>query len=170
MSDDELSRLPEKYDRYADRPFGGLFGTNIQLKVLEELVADPYSNYRIADLARILGISTKSTKSALAALERLGFVSRENENSKHPIFRVNKDSRMLTALTFLSYALSDDRDSTQLMDEAVLEYYERNIRPGLKREASSVELELNLGGEKYTGVVMQSGASDEDDMVVPETV
>ena len=45
-----------------------------------------------------------------------------NKNDKRPLFKINKKSNRFVALTFLSYAILDDIDRTDLMNAAIKEY------------------------------------------------
>ena len=45
-------------------------------------------------------------------------------DSQRPVFRVNLSSKRLMALTLIAYAVTDDRDGTDCMDDAVRHYYE----------------------------------------------
>lgn len=121
MSEDP-SLLPRELHRWVNQPYGGLFGGSVIARVVEELIADPDSEYRIRDLSELLDASSSSVKKALNTLEDLKLVIKKNRDSQRPIYSVNVDSRTFTALTFLTYALNDDRDGTEFMLQELLDY------------------------------------------------
>jgi hypothetical protein len=49
MDEKTIAELPGALEDYLNKPFGGLFGEDIQVRILEEIVADPYSPYRPRD-------------------------------------------------------------------------------------------------------------------------
>lgn len=118
----ESIHLPRELNRWVDKPYGGLFGSSVIAKVVQEIVADPESEYRIRDISKLLNVSSTSVKNALKNLEELNLVFRKNRDLQRPIYIVNESSRTFTALNFLTYALDDDRDGTEFMNEEVLNY------------------------------------------------
>ena len=46
MSGKELPKLPEGFEEYLDKPYGGLFGNTVLAQVVEEIIADPTMDYR----------------------------------------------------------------------------------------------------------------------------
>lgn len=116
------SPLPKDLERYIDEPYGGLFGNSTICKLVEEIVADPHAEYRQQDLEELIDGSQRSVARALKVLLALGLLIRDKGDSQHPLYRVNLNSRKLLALTFLAYAVVDDRDGTNCMDLAIRDY------------------------------------------------
>ncbi|MCK4734335.1 MAG: hypothetical protein KAT65_17910 [Methanophagales archaeon] len=111
-----------------NRPYGGLFGNSVQINVVEEIVADPYSDYRPKDLEEIIGASAPSIRRALQNLTNLGLLIKDVGDAQHPVYRPNLDSNKIVALTFLAYAMIDDRDGSECMNTAISDYYMRVLR------------------------------------------
>lgn len=119
---DDYPLLPSYLEKYVEVPYGGLFGKSTLVDVLEEIIADPYRNYRPKDLEEIINASSPSIRKSLLTLTSIGILGKDVGNQKHPVYRANIDSKRLMALTFLSYAMLDDRDGTTCMDEAIIDY------------------------------------------------
>lgn len=141
MSEEEYPEFPEEMIEHIDEPFDGLFGNNVQTRVVEELTADPFNIFRPKELEELTDASTPSIRKALKNLVELGLVEKEEKDSQHPIYRVNMDARVLKALTFLSLALIDDTEKTEHMDQAVVEYCEKeNLFPIVQASLDTYEV------------------------------
>lgn len=103
-------------------PFGGLLGNGVDMMILNELVADPHSNYSFKDLVELTGFTHNPVKRAVENLVRIGLLDNISKDRQHPLFQVRTNSKRLLALTFLSYAVIDDRDGTGCMDIAIDDY------------------------------------------------
>jgi hypothetical protein len=141
MTEEELPLLPKELERYMGKPYGGLFGDSVNAHVVEQVVADPYSEYRPKLLQELAGASAPAIRRALADLTRLGLLTKDSSDRQHPVYRVNPGSRKLVALTFLAYASVDDRDGTDCMDFAIMEYV--RMRLGEKLQPSAVATETS---------------------------
>lgn len=141
---EESSNLPSQFIRWVDKPYGGLFGSAVIVKVVEELIADPESEYRIRDLTELLNASPNSIKSALVNLEALNLVTRKNRDPQRPVYIVNNSSRTFTALNHLTLALDDDRDGTEFMNEEILNYCDM-----LKKQSGTEFVIANYQGYNY---------------------
>ncbi len=140
----------EEMVKHINEPFEGLFGNNVQTRVVQELTADPYNIFRPKDLEDLADASTPSIRRSLRNLTEMGIVYRDKNDSKHPIFRVNLDSKILKALTFLSFALIDDREGTNHMDQAVIEYCRKEtIFPYVQASTEYYEIEEEATSSQY---------------------
>jgi DNA-binding transcriptional ArsR family regulator len=111
----------------ADRPYGGLFGDSALIRIIEEIVADPYSYYRTKDFEEVTGSSTPSVRKALTILTDMGLLKKDARDSQHPIYQPVLDSKTLLALTFLSYAIIDDKEETNCLEAALIDHYKKVI-------------------------------------------
>ena len=128
MNNDNLPELPSELGIYIEKPYGGLFGNSVIIRLLEEIVSDPYRNYHPKDLEEIVSASSPSIRESLSTLTSIGILEKDEGTQKHPVYRANIDSKRLMALTFLSYAILDDREKTNCMDEAIIDYcYRYNL-------------------------------------------
>ena len=138
--------LPKAMTENLERPFGGLFGDTAELRVLQEIVADPYSDYSHQELMQLTGLSDPSVRKAVSVLLEHGIIDNISKVKRRPTYRPNHGSRKLTALTFLTYAALDDRAGTDSMDEAVRHYC--SLLPAtiklktLADDANSVDLRM----------------------------
>lgn len=127
ITNNSLTALSQDEEMYLDEPYGGLFGDTAIAKVVEELVADPTMDYRPKYLADITGKSEASIYLILKKLMKLGLIEK-SVKGKHPVYRVRVESKKFAALSFLAYAMLDDRDGTGCMDMAVADYYNSRLR------------------------------------------
>jgi hypothetical protein len=114
--------VPHAANVSSDRPFDGLFGDTAELRVLQEIVADPYSDYTHRDLMELTDLSDPSVRRGIRALVDRGIVINVSSARKNPLYRANLESKRLTALTLLSYATLDERTGGSSMDDAVKHY------------------------------------------------
>ena len=119
-------RMPIGSDR-VDKPYGGLFGDSALIRIIEEIVADPYSYYRPKDFEEITGSSTPSVRKALTMLTDMGLLKKDARDPQHPIYQPVLGSKTLLALTFLSYAMIDDKEGTNCLEEALLDHYKKVV-------------------------------------------
>jgi hypothetical protein len=127
MQDNDMSSpgrkgLPKSMEVALDKPFEGLFGDTAELRVLQEIVADPYSDYSHHDLMDLTDLSDPSVRRGIRVLIDHGIIRNVSSARRSPLYRANLDSRKLTALTFLSYASLDERTGSTSMDDAVNHY------------------------------------------------
>jgi len=109
-----------------DSPFDGLFGDTAELRVLQEVVADPYSDYSHHDLMELTELSDPSVRKGIRVLLDHGIVSNVSPSARNPLYRPNSASRKLAALMFLTYAILDDKTGSDSMDTAVKDYCDQN--------------------------------------------
>lgn len=121
-----LSEEEENELENSKLPFGGLLGNSVQLRVIREIVADPWRDFRPKNLKVLTSASAPRIKNTLDNLVSLGFLKNVSSDSQRPVYRANLKSKSLTALTFLAYAITDDRDRTNYMDEAISDYCGEN--------------------------------------------
>ena len=114
--------LPKSMEPALAKPFDGLFGDTAELRVLQEIVADPYSDYAHHDLMELTGLSDPSVRRGVRVLIDQGIIRNVSPARRNPLYRANLDSKKLTALTFLAYASLDERTGSRSMDGAVRHY------------------------------------------------
>lgn len=128
MNPESLPPLPKDLQVFVDKPYGGLFGNSVLAHVIEEMVASPSVIYRPKDLEELTGKSEPSIRSALATLLSLNMIENISPEASHPRYRVNILSKKFVALSFLAYAILDDRDGSDCMNTAVHHYYSTQLR------------------------------------------
>lgn len=148
MPKEKLPELPKELGVYLDKPYGGLFGDNAQIKIIEEIVADPHRSYRPRNFKEMTGESDPSIRKALNNLTDLGLL--EKDSGKHPIYQANLKSKKFVALTFLSLASIDDRDGTECMDFAVLDYYFKVLKENIQPLAMATLTKFEFKGMQGT--------------------
>jgi len=139
LKDEELPLIPKELEDYLGKPYGGLFGDSVNAHVVEQVVADPYSEYRPKLLQELANASAPAIRRALADLSRLRLLIKDSSDSQHPVYRVNLESKKLMALTFLAFASVDDRDGSDCMDFAIMEYVRTYLGEKLQPSAVATE-------------------------------
>ena len=147
MSGKKLPELPEELEEFLDKPYGGLFGNTVLAQVVEEIVADPTMDYRPRYLEEMTGKKAPSIREALRVLVRLGLIENVSSDVQHPVYRVVVESKKFIALSLLAYAVIDDRDGTDCMNTAILDYYNRVLRA----KAEPLAVATNNAGEWTVG-------------------
>lgn len=138
MGKQNVPTLSHEEEIFLDEPYGGLFGDTVMARVVEELVSDPTHDFRPKYLVEMTGKSAKSVADALKKLLAIGLIEKTGDDH-HPVYRVVLSSKKFAALSFLAYAMLDDRDGSDCMDAAVETYYHQNIAtdflemPGIKK-------------------------------------
>jgi hypothetical protein len=161
MSGERLPDLPKELERYLERPYGGLFGDTVIAQVVEEIVADPHSDYRPKDLEESTEASSPSVRKALSMLASLGLLTKDASDKQHPVYKVNTKSKKFVALTFLAYAVLDDRDGTSCMDTAVRDYYNSALREACEPLAMATGQSYECSGsKKMQGADLADGRSE----------
>lgn len=122
MSSPGRKGLPKSVEVALDKPFEGLFGDTAELRVLREVVADPYSDYSHHDMMELTGLSDPSVRRGVRVLVDHGIIRNVSSARRNPLYRANLDSKKLLALTFLSYASLDERTGSTSMEDAVRHY------------------------------------------------
>lgn len=122
---DELSNLPKDLWKFAEKPYGGLFGNAKIVQVVREIVADPDREITPTELMEQLDMSYNSVNSSLNVLYGINFLLKDNRDPRRPLFTVNPHSKRLTALSLLALADLDDRLGSNTMNREVLDYCQR---------------------------------------------
>jgi hypothetical protein len=124
------SDLPEEMTM----PFGGLLKDTIYNRVLAFIVADPNSDYRVKEMAELVGGNRSKVGDALRDLEKQGLLANISHDKRHPLYRPRHDSLRLRALVFLAYAVVDDREGTSLMESSGREFFNLGNRSNRTEE------------------------------------
>lgn len=127
MEKKDVPTISAVEEMFLDEPYGGLFGDTVMARVVEELVSDPTQDFRPKYLVEMTGKSAKSVADALKKLSVLGLIEKTGDDN-HPVYRVIVSSKKFAALSFLAYAMLDDRDGSDCMHAAIASYYHRVLR------------------------------------------
>lgn len=166
MTEEQLPELPEEFEVYLDKPYGGLFGDNVQTKIVEDIIADPFRDYRPKYFEETTGASEPTIRKSLKNLTNLGLLEKDTSDIQHPIYRLNLDSKNIVALTFLSYASIDDRDGTDYMDEAIFDYYMKQLKPKLEPLAVATVVQYKFGDRIWDDGLISGGENAYRDNII----
>ena len=149
MAKKKLPILSPAEEMFLDEPYGGLFGDTVMARVVEEIVSDPTQDFRPKYLVEMTGKSAKSIADALKKLTHLGLIEK-NGDDNHPVYRVIVPSKKFVALSFLAYAMLDDRDGSDCMNAAIASYYHRVLREDYEPKAVATESSRPVQGKRMT--------------------
>lgn len=119
----EILVLNKTEEKYLNLPYGGLFGNAAIVQIVEEMISDPFIEYRVKDLQDLLDLSPVSITNSLKTLVNLGLIMKEDQDPQRPLYKVNLKSKKFKALTILAYAINDDHNNSSLMDREIERYY-----------------------------------------------
>jgi hypothetical protein len=120
--------MADEIEDYDLLPYGGLFGNSHLVRVIRQIVADPFEEYRPSDLKELAEVSAPSIRNDLKLLTRLGILIKDSSDKQHPIYRTNTECKRYFALTLLAYAVIDDRNGTDCTDDFIADYYDSELR------------------------------------------
>jgi hypothetical protein len=140
----------EEYDipESSFMPFGGLLKPTIYNRILMEIVADPYRTYTPGQMVEILHSDRSKVGKALSDLEALGILRNISLVQKRPVYEPRLESKRLQALTFLAYAVIDDRDGENSMERAIVSYQNGPIHQASQNECQGKEPQIRTGKGK----------------------
>ena len=153
--------MPErKQATYINVPYAGLFGDTHQIRVIQQVIADPHGSYKPKELEALIEASSPSVRKALKNLTRIGLLIKDIRDKQHPIYRVHVDSPIYHALNFLAFAVPDHINHTYYMQDVIADYYDSELREKYEpfwqiiSSCSDLELCTDMGyGESDTQYV-----------------
>jgi hypothetical protein len=142
-----------------DRPYGGLFGEGVLPSIVQELMADPWSDFQPQDVVESSGKSPPAVRAALRLLAVIGLVKNVGKSETRPIYRVDTESNRFRALTWLAYSWSDDRDGTEIMDHSVADYALTDLRHLIPVSVQALLVNIQFAGGASPQVISVAGES-----------
>lgn len=132
-------------------PYDGLFGDSNLIRVIRQIIADPFTAYRPIDLEMLTKNRAPTVRDSLKILTSLGLLIKDESDHQHPVYRVNTESKRYLALTFLAYAVLDDKNGTKSMDEVIADYCQSELK-GSSQEIGEIYAFSRLPAGVWTGV------------------
>ncbi len=120
-------QLPPELEGAIDVPFGGLFGNSVMVRVLYEIVSDPYTTYHTKELMQLTEATQPSVSKALNDLVDLGILKKDQRDKQHPSYEPVLSSKRLQSLTLLLYAIGDENGGGRSYADALIESTEHSI-------------------------------------------
>jgi hypothetical protein len=139
MATSEISKGPRL-------PYDGLFGDSNLIRVIRQVIADPFTTYRPMDLEILTKNCTPTVRDSLKILTSIGLLIKDESDHQHPVYRVNTESKRYLALTILAYAVLDDRNGTDTMDEVIADYCKSELKGSSHEAGETYELSQPLAG------------------------
>lgn len=139
MATSEISKGPRL-------PYDGLFGDSNLIRVIRQVIADPFTTYRPIDLEMLTKNRAPTVRDSLKILTSLGLLIKDESDHQHPVYRVNTESKRYLALTILAYAVLDDRNGTDSMNEVIADYCKSELRGSSHEIGETYDLSRPLSG------------------------
>jgi hypothetical protein len=139
-----------------DAPYSGLFGDTNQIRVIRQIIADPFGSYKPKELEALIEASAPSVRGVLKNLTRIGLLIKDVRDRQHPVYRVDVDSPIYLALNFLAFAIPDHKNSTHYMNDVIADYYDSELR----EQYESCDLVIGNHSDKIINSDFDQKASD----------
>jgi hypothetical protein len=81
--------------RTIEKPFEGILGNTVELRIMERLIASPRMEFNIADLSRMVGVHRDSASKAIRKLLKWNVLVKMEHG---PRFRLNEEEPMVVAM------------------------------------------------------------------------
>jgi hypothetical protein len=81
--------------RTIEKPFEGVLGNTVELRVMERLIASPRMEFNIADLSRMVDVHRDSASKAIQKLLKWNLLIKLEHG---PRFRLNEEEPMVVAM------------------------------------------------------------------------
>lgn len=120
--------IDKNEEKFLNAPYGGLFGNAAIVQIVEEMISDPFIEYRVKDLQELLNLSPTSITNSLKTLVNIGLIIKEEQDPQRPVYRINTHSKKFRALTLLTFAVNDDHTGSHLMDHEIERYYQEIVK------------------------------------------
>jgi len=88
----------------SDRPFEGLLGNTVELRVLERLIASPESEFNVAELSNMTGVHRDSASKVISKFLGWNILLRTTKG-KMDFFRLNSDEPLVMSINALNDSL-----------------------------------------------------------------
>lgn len=140
MLDEDIMELPDDVGLPCDEPFSGLFNSKMRSRIVEEIVSDPYHTFRPKEMADLLETTYPTLRSHFTGLVDSNLLIKDERDQARPRYKVNFESKRIIALSLLMDAINDDRDGTDTMDRAIINYYNEHLSRKFEDIISRVNL------------------------------
>jgi len=88
----------------SDRPFEGILGNTVELRVLERLIASPESEFNVAELSNMTGVHRDSASKVISKFLGWNILLRTTKG-KMDFFRLNSDEPLVMSINALNDSL-----------------------------------------------------------------
>lgn len=87
-----------------DRPFEGLLGNTVELRVLERLIASPGTEFNVAELSNMAGVHRDSASKVINKFLRWNMLVRTTKG-KMDFYKLNSDEPLVISINALNDSL-----------------------------------------------------------------
>lgn len=82
----------------SDKPFEGVLGNNVHLRLLEHLMSTPRMDFNITELERITGVSRPSVDQAVKEFNRWGIVREISKRGNMKFYAIDDENNLVKSM------------------------------------------------------------------------
>ncbi len=79
----------------AEKPFEGVLGNNVQLRLLEHLMSTPDLDFNITELERVTGVSRPAVDKTVKMFRHWGIAKKTRKRGNMTFYAINEDSLLV---------------------------------------------------------------------------
>lgn len=88
--------------RTKDRPFEGIFGNTVELRILEKLIAQPDAEFNVSELGTMTGVSRESASKVIEKFLTWNIMVRTTRKGNMDLFRLNTEEPIVVSMDTLN--------------------------------------------------------------------
>ena len=139
-----------------DRPFEGVLGNTVELRVLERLIASPGTEFNVAELSAMTGVHRDSASKVINKFLRWNVLARTTKG-KMDFYRLNPDEPLVISIN----AMNDSLIMQMFPDvKAVMDVMEEGPMPAPLRDGELSEREMRIDTASRMIEQKNAGACD----------
>jgi DNA-binding transcriptional ArsR family regulator len=89
----------------SDRPFEGILGNTVELRLFEYLLSLPKRDFNITELTKVSGVSRTSVDRTIKEFLAWGITKEVSHRGNMTFYALNEDSQIVKALSALNHSL-----------------------------------------------------------------
>jgi hypothetical protein len=104
MSNQQYDRREREPMKTNDRPFEGVLGNTVELRVMERLIASPGTEFNVAELSAMTGVHRDSASKVISKFLRWNVLVRTTRG-KMDFYRLNSDEPLVISINAMNDSL-----------------------------------------------------------------
>jgi predicted DNA-binding transcriptional regulator len=89
----------------SDRPFEGILGNTVELRLFEYLISLPKRDFNITELTKVSGVSRTSVHRTIKEFLAWGIAKEVSQRGNMTFYALNEDSQIVKALSMFNHSL-----------------------------------------------------------------
>ncbi|MFA5312372.1 MAG: hypothetical protein WC375_03505 [Methanomassiliicoccales archaeon] len=88
-----------------DRPFEGVLGNSVELRLIEHLISMPKMDFNITELTRLTGVSRASTNMAAKKFLEWGIIKNVGKRGNMTLYKIDLESPIVVSVSRFNNSL-----------------------------------------------------------------